>query len=86
MSSNKGNLSTVETLRATYKGTSAKGTLSAKSRMILTLGVFKEAITEIHNGPAGGYLERKNTSRKIKARFWRPSRKYSEFVSDLQDR
>ena len=58
----------------------------SKEQDDFNLGFFKEAVPENHNGPAGGHLERKNTLRKIKARFWRSSRKYSEFVSDLQDK
>ena len=50
----------------------AEGTSSAKSRMVLPQGLIKEALTEVHDGPAGGHLGRMKTLKKMKARFWRP--------------
>ena len=35
--------------------------------MILSQGVFKEAVTEVHNGSAGGHLGRIKTLRKNKS-------------------
>ena len=50
----------------------AEGTSSAKSRMVLPQELIKEALTEVHDGPAGAHLGRMKTLRKMKARFWRP--------------
>ena len=51
---------------------SAEGTSSAKSRIVLPRGLIKEALTEVHDGPAGAHLGTMKTLRQIKARFWRP--------------
>ena len=34
---------------------SAKGTSSAKSRIFLPRGLIKEALTKVHDGPAGAH-------------------------------
>lgn len=49
---------------------SAEGTSPAKRRMVLPQGLIKEALSEVHDGPAGANLGRLKTLRKIKNRFW----------------
>ena len=44
----------------------------AKSRMVLPQGLIKEALSEVHDDPAGAHLGRMKTLRKMKNRFWRP--------------
>ena len=34
---------------------SAEGTSSAKSRIVLPRGLIKEALTKVHDGPAGAH-------------------------------
>ena len=51
---------------------SAEGASPAKSRMVLPQGLVKEALSEVHDGPAGAHLGRMKTLRKMKNRFWRP--------------
>ena len=51
---------------------SAEGTSTSKSRMVLPQVLVKEALTRVHDGPAGAHLGRMKTLRKMKARFWRP--------------
>ena len=38
--------------------------------MVLPQGFVKEALPEVHNGPAGRQLGRIKTLRKRKGRFW----------------
>ena len=51
---------------------SAEGNSSAKRRMVLPQGLIKEALSEVHDGPAGAHLGRMKTLRKMKNRFRRP--------------
>ena len=51
---------------------SAEGTFPAKRRMVLPQGLIKEALSEVHDGPAGAHLGRMKTLRKMKNRLWRP--------------
>jgi len=38
--------------------------------MVLPQGFVKEALPEVHNGPAGGHLGIIKTLRELKVRFW----------------
>ena len=51
---------------------SAEGTSSVKRRMVLSQGLIEEALSEVHDGPAGAHLGRMRTLRKMKNRFRRP--------------
>ena len=51
---------------------SAEGTSPAKRRMVFPQGLIKEALSEVHDGPAGAHLGRMKTLRKMKNSFWRP--------------
>ena len=51
---------------------SPEGTSPAKSRMVLPQGLIKDALSEVHDGPAGAHLGSMKTLRKMKNRFWRP--------------
>ena len=49
-----------------------EGTSPANSIMVLPQELIKEALSEVHDGPAGSHLRRMKTLRKMKNRFWRP--------------
>ena len=51
---------------------SAEETSPAKHSMVLPQGLIKEALSEVHDGPAGAHLGRMKTLRKMENRFWRP--------------
>ena len=45
---------------------------ATKGRMVLPQTLVKEALLEVHDGPAGAHLGRMKTLKKMKDRFWRP--------------
>ena len=64
-------METVRAARRSMLPAVSRRNVLAKGRMILPQGFVKEALIEVHNGPAGGHLERIKTLSKIKPGFGR---------------
>ena len=51
---------------------SPDNTSSTKQWMVLPPSLVKQALIEVHDGPAGAHLGRMKTLKKINAKFWKP--------------